>query len=590
MQRRLLAAIAVIALALLSFQPAALAEPAAGKFVYSFTVHEDGSISMRANFTATEAGLAWIMVPKWREYGLAYEGVTETSLQVDTPYYFYSNLTFRFSKGAWLSINYSYRFGSFIVEPNGVFFSTLVGYDPRYPGEVFVNLPAYFTVEATYLDGSRRAPDGEIVRGDVRVLRFDIGEGELPGHRIMVVFKSPVEYAEFSNITVGKLTIVSPKRYLDVAENVSRLYLEFQPVISEVTDIPEIPVTLRFFIPSDPDQIAVLGFTSVTNPAALTEDVITPGKVSLNLMLVRYPKSYMPETLVHELLHQYMLRAGLSTELRWAHEGMAQYLSYLILRPRGYPEAGQEDINLSILVYKEVGRLGFLEDWRGGEMPGDPGLYYAASLYVFWNLGEKYGGLEFYKRFFELIRKDRAEVDELSELVYYLSQAAGEDLGPYFRELGFNVPFQPLLVDPLEAKTAYAMRILNGTRYLNPLAPQVRGLIDAARGYRLVGDLDAASKALDEAMALAVLGPLVSVSLVSASVTLLASLIARGGTVSDEAREVERRLVLLLFEKPVTRWELAREVLRLSKSRNYERALMEALDRAEISGLEPQWI
>ena len=589
MQRRLLTATAVLALSLLSFQPAALAEPTAGKFTYSFTVHEDGSISMVANFTAAEAGVAWIMAPKWREYGLTYEGVTKTSLQVDTPYYFYSNLTFEFSEGAWLAINYSYRFGSFIVEPNGVFFSTLVGYDPRYPGEVLVNLPVRFTVEATYLDGSRRSPDGETIRGDVRVLRFDIRGEEPPGHRIMVVFKSPEEYAEFSNITVGKLTIVSPKRYLDVAENVSRIYLKFQPAVSEVTDVPEIPITLRFFIPSDPDQIAVLGFTSVTNPAALTEDVITPGKVSLNLMLVRYPESYMPETLVHELLHQYMLRAGLSTELRWAHEGMAQYISYLILRTRGYPEAGQEDINLSILVYKELGRLGFLEDWRGGEMPGDPALYYSASLYVFWNLGEKYGGLEFYKRFFKLIREDKAEIDELSELIYYLSLAAGEDLGPYFRELGFNVPLQPMLADPLEAKTAYAMRILNGTRYLNPLAPQVRGLIDAARGYRLVGDLESAYRALDEATALAVLGPLVPISLASALATLLTSLTAKGGTVSEQARELERRLALLLFEKPVTRWELAREVLRLSKSRDYERALMEALEKAEVSGLEPFW-
>ncbi|RLG37321.1 MAG: hypothetical protein DRO01_07235, partial [Thermoproteota archaeon] len=80
-----------------------------------------------ARFTSDAPGRAWIMVPKFREYSLSRQGVTSTSLQRDTAYYFYSNLSFEFEAGASLEMSYSYRFGSFIVEPNGVFFSTLVG-------------------------------------------------------------------------------------------------------------------------------------------------------------------------------------------------------------------------------------------------------------------------------------------------------------------------------------------------------------------------------------------------------------------------------------------------------------------------------
>ena len=589
MARKIHAALAALLLAALLASPHAArleGAPTQGGFTYEFTVHENGTVSLVARFTSDAPGRAWIMVPKFREYSLSRQGITSTSLQRDTAYYFYSNLSFEFEAGAALEMSYSYRFGSFIVEPNGVFFSTLVGYDPTYTGEVIVRMPGSFEVETSFVDGVERSPDSQESSDDQLLLTFEIPPGSNVGHRVMVVFKT-TEEPELVNLTTGALTITTPKRYVDVAENVTRIYLKFQPAVSDVTGMPEIPISMKFFIPSDPEEIAVLGFTSVSSPAMLMEDVITPGKVSLNLMLVRYPESYLPETLVHELLHQYMLRAGLSTELRWAHEGLAQYLSYLILRENGYPEAGQEDINLSRLVFQEVRNLGFLQDWRGGGSPPDVATYYLASLYIFSDLGERYGGLDFYKRFFSEIRSDGAEVDEIGELVYYLSEAAGEDLTDYFAALGFNVPLQPVTVgDPIESRARFVMTLLNGTRPLNPLAPQVEDLVEAAKGYRLTGDFVSAYRALDEALALSLLGPLIPLALLVASVTALSSLALRRPLSEDpETRELEARLAALLFEEPVERWQLAAEVVRMSKKRKYEEALREALQRAELGYL-----
>jgi len=586
---RVQAALAALLMLALLASPHAVplwAEPNQAGFTYEFTIHENGTVSLVARFTSDEPGRAWIMVPKFREYSLSKDGITSTSLQRDTAYYFYSNLTFQFEAGASLQMSYSYRFGSFIVEPNGVFFSTLVGYDPTYPGEVVVRMPASFEVEASFVDGREEDPSSKETSGGLLYLTFPIPPGSDSGHRVMVVFKT-TEEPRLVNLTAGALTLTTPERYVDVAENVTEIYTRFQPAVSDVTDMPEIPISMRFFIPSDPEEIAVLGFTSVSSPALLMEDVITPGKVSLNLMLVRYPESYLPETLVHELLHQYMLRAGLSTELRWAHEGLAQYLSYLILRENGYPDAGQEDINLSRLVFQEVRNLGFLQDWRGGGSPPDPATYYLASLYVFSDLGERYGGLGFYKKFFQEIRADGAEVDEIDELVYYLSRAAGEDLSDYFSALGFNLPLRPVEVgDPLEVRASFVMTVLNGTRPLNPLAGQVRDLVEAAKGYRLAGDFSSAYRALDEALTLSILGPLIPLSILVAALTALFSLALRGQPrVDPEVREMEARLAAILFEEPVERWDLAVEVLRMSKKRGYEAALREALRRAELGYL-----
>ena len=68
--------------------------------------------------------------------------------------------------------------------------------------------------------------------------------------------------------------------------------------------------------------------------------------------------------------------------------------------------------------------------------------------------------------------------------------------------------------------------------------------------------------------------------------TALSSLALRRPLSEDpETRELEARLAALLFEEPVERWQLAAEVVRMSKKRKYEEALREALQRAELGYL-----
>ena len=67
---------------------------------------------------------------------------------------------------------------------------------------------------------------------------------------------------------------------------------------------------------------------------------------------------------------------------------------------------------------------------------------YAYAYSIVSELRKRYGD-DFFKKFFALIEKDgihyKAGVLSASVIVYYMSQAAGEDLVPFFQQIKFNV-------------------------------------------------------------------------------------------------------------------------------------------------------
>ncbi len=62
---------------------------------------------------------------------------------------------------------------------------------------------------------------------------------------------------------------------------------------------------------------------------------------------------------------------------------------------------------------------------------------YTAAYYVVTMLADRYGGLQYYARFFKLI--NGVKVEDNNVLTYYLSLAAGEPVAPLLNRLGFNV-------------------------------------------------------------------------------------------------------------------------------------------------------
>lgn len=88
--------------------------------------------------------------------------------------------------------------------------------------------------------------------------------------------------------------------------------------------------------------------------------------------------------------------------------------------------------------------VNIIQNWRGhgSKLPGRSIETYAYSYSIVSELRKRYGD-DFFKKFFALLDKDgihyKAGILSSSVIVYYMSQAAGEDLVPFFRRLKFNV-------------------------------------------------------------------------------------------------------------------------------------------------------
>ena len=410
------------------------------------------------------SGTTWLLVPKFRSYNVSVlsGSMRDERLVRNTSYYFYSNLTFSYDPGTEVEISWSYRFGALIVEPNGAFFSTQIAFNPGDDAVVQVKLPYRFVPQGIEPQGY------EIIEGDgYNLVRYELDGARNNTMRVLISFK--IEGGqEFEEREIGRLKISYPPRYSDVVDNITDYYRATIPLIKRYTAVnDEIPVKVKLFVPGTMEEITTLGYTG----PRYTSDIITQGEVNLNMMLVRMPYYELPTTFVHELLHQYMQVAGLSVDLRWAHEGLAQYLSAAIVREAlglDIPEEPEPDVEKAVMA-QTGGDFGFLVKWSGGGLPGNPGLYYTASEILIKRLAEKYDGPQLYERFFSQVRRDRVVVDNVWEFVQYLSKAAGEDLSEFFKSYGIDVrSTDKRALVLVETARSYA----ESTSWFNPLSKE----------------------------------------------------------------------------------------------------------------------
>ncbi|MCS7103191.1 MAG: hypothetical protein NZ992_04835 [Candidatus Korarchaeum sp.] len=397
-----------------------------GLYTYTYVVRETGWVDITTRFESNSSGVSWVLVPKFQNYSLRVlsGSIEDYKLIENTNYYFYSNYTFSYSKGTALEISWSYRFGALIIEPNGAFFSTQISFNRKDDALVTVILPAEYSVQGVEPKGYATEKEG-----NQTTVKYYLDGSRNNTMRVLISFKA--RESSMEERSVGKLTLVYPKRYEDFVRNISIYYEKTLPLIQDITSMKEeIPIKVNLFVPEKMEDITTQGYTG----PRYTSDVITQGEVHLNMMLARMPEYELPMTLVHELLHQYMQVAGLGIGVRWMHEGLAQYLSYLIVREIGMnPPEEPNNETASLVMASTGGDLSFLLDWRGGGLPGDPSLYYTASLILVKDLADKYGGYEVYKKLFLEMKKDRATVNSPEDLVRYLNKAIGNNVSEFFR-------------------------------------------------------------------------------------------------------------------------------------------------------------
>lgn len=141
--------------------------------------------------------------------------------------------------------------------------------------------------------------------------------------------------------------------------------------------------------------------------------------------------------LAHELTHAFTQAYALPA---WLSEGIAVLVEAEYAQ--GAPWAKRKR-SLKPIGLDENG-VNVIQNWRGhgSKLPQKSIETYAYAYSIVSELRKKYGD-GFFKKFFRLLDKDgihyKAGVLSSSVVVYYMSQAAGEDLVPFFRQLKFNV-------------------------------------------------------------------------------------------------------------------------------------------------------
>ncbi|MXV76909.1 hypothetical protein F4X73_15545 [Candidatus Poribacteria bacterium] len=186
------------------------------------------------------------------------------------------------------------------------------------------------------------------------------------------------------------------------------------------------------------------GTTRVATTTSLGKHIVVNGEllkmisgIQLDFPINMYAS---PGTRIHELTHAFTNVYFLPV---WFSEGIAVLMQTEYGRDRSITKFDSLDRHLKL-----DNNTGFnqLESWQGHGDIADMVLTFWRYRYAYTvvsELRERYGH-DFYIKVFALMQKDRLHEKLLGKtptsfVVYYFSQAAGEDLVPFFKELQFDV-------------------------------------------------------------------------------------------------------------------------------------------------------
>jgi len=497
-------------------------------YSYRFQVDSNGSTLVTITYTSSEqSGSSWIIVPKFIEFtnrtlrGRILDfSLSSTTDKLTTDYYFYNVLDFSFASDGHFEmiIQYNFTTAAMIIEPYGIFLSPQIGYQSNGAGEAEVIFPSNFEVQNAVAEGGYSPSFKE-----ANYVRFD----DLPTNilRLEIDFKIDGDQPSPLKIERGIFAFETSERYESYALNILNLFNRTYDDLVDIFNTTLENINIEFFIPDFEAIYSIGGYVPFTGE--------TIGNIHINIFYTRYVEGYIEVTALHELVHHFLWRAGISPEdLLWFHEGMAQYVSIEISEDIGLEGASmiKQEIESAAGRLSAINDLGFLVRWTPTSRPTDWGTLYIASYYVVSRLAEPYGELDYYASLFKLL--EGIEVDDNDELAYYLSLASNRTVMPTLRSWGFDV------VDLYTYSTlimGVERSIQDVSSYYQPykfLAEQLyRWALDNARQDRV----DAANRLLLAAVMIAKLSPLLT--LVTISGTLYGAILyalKRKGLFSDQ--------------------------------------------------------
>ena len=458
---RLLAAVVVCIFLVIVIVPVLAQEPSP-KYTYYMAFDHDGftPVDILYDSGAVGSGVSWVAIPKnfTETTMLALKGTIASVRRVayqsgdgGGAHPFYDNLTFSYvsNDGPFsMRLRFNMTGGAMIVEPNGFFYSPQIGV----PSSASVRAVLTFPDGVESLDEIQPTP----LRVDTYFSRPEVVFNLPSESRIAITFT--VSWArQTSHIREGKVEADVPSRYLDLGTRMVELYKKAIPLMDALFNGTVGRISMKFFTPSTLPQLSIGGYTPI-DPSSFQM-----GSIYLNLFYFRAQSGTMETIAIHELTHQYETHVGISPELLWVQEGLANYVAIQMGNPLDY-DITPTATDLETTARDLSGNYGMIQYWRPGGTTGSLFQYYAASYDVFKTLGDKYGGLSLYSSFFRELPDLKDGLKSTNVAVYELGLAARTNLASQFTTWGFE------LVD-LSSINARIIKLRAEAELYGPLLP-----------------------------------------------------------------------------------------------------------------------
>ena len=464
----LAASLALLLLALASYSAAA----SPSSLTYLVKVAADGNASVVMVYSSNTNGTFYTFVPRFERWNVTvWKGYVISERVANTSAYFYYNATFEYFADAsgmfGMNISFRFPFASLYASGRGWFMTPLLGAPPNTIVTVLVAIEGLGKILDVSLSGVPVAYSLE--NGTLKVSVVSLSP---EGARLTVDFMPqtpPEETTIVENAGSASVRVKAAPYYRGLASTIAGVVGRALPRIRELFGYSPSTVDFELFLPSRMD-LSALGYV-------MGEDINAGGEgpIHLNLALVRFKEGYLETTVVHELVHKALGALGVpaNRELRWFHEGVAQYVSIEVCGELGVDVSDMRETleNTTGIFSSGLAKPGFVQEWSPS---GNEGYYYAASYYIVASIAKERGGLDYIRKLAEVLR-NKGGVSSNQELVEAISAAAGEDLSPRFREWGFEVQNAPAVPRFAVALAAVALAAAVGFSILVIVALRRRG-------------------------------------------------------------------------------------------------------------------
>lgn len=507
----------IIGTSIIASCPIATGQSSLNSYNYKFTVDENGFTLVDITFQSSEStGSSWVFLPKFSPWNnvtlsgrITSSNLAKTQNYVGEDYYFYQVYEFFFvSESSFqMKIQFNMTEGALIIEPRGIFFSPQIGFHPDSidNAEAEVIFPSGFKVKDEYVASSSGST--YTVPSPNRVL-FDLQDNL---DRLQIEFETAAAEPTWKQLNQGVFRFRTVNRYESYASETLALFDSVYDDFTTLFNVTLEDIDVQFFIPDFETFLSIGGYVPFTGQ--------TLGEININIFFVRAVNGTIQSFALHELIHHFLWKAGLSPDyFLWFHEGTAQFVSVETVDNLGYPGGETEKDRMEQGASQYVSQFGedfgFLEEWTPAKEPFDIGRNYATSYYIVSKLAEEYGGLDFYKRFFEVIHGLEFEPGEWKPnewLAFYLSMAANASVDLKLKLWGFNIR---LLYTGLKISPDLILEAEKAVDGLSPLFLPYNLIAKFFYQQALLrlerGDIDGANQLLEATITLANLAPLLT--------------------------------------------------------------------------------